>query len=168
LGREWQLATIQADFNLPQRFDLSYINEEGEKERPVVIHRAILGSYERFLAILIEHFAGRFPYWLAPVQVNVLAVNDSAEVLAYIENIRQILDNIVISKPLKYNELRYNVDTTPESLGKKIRNSELQKIPVIIIVGPKDIESNQVSIRTQTRESKVSLSELQGFLENFE
>jgi threonyl-tRNA synthetase len=167
LGREWQLATIQADFNLPQRFDLSYINEEGEKERPVVIHRAIIGSFERFMAILIEHFAGRFPYWLAPVQVNVLAVNDSAEVLAYIENIKQILDNIVISKPLKYNELRYNVDTSPESLGKKIRNSELQKIPVIIIVGPKDIESNQVSIRTQAGESKVSLSELQGFLENF-
>lgn len=168
LGREWQLATIQADFNLPQRFDLSYINEDGEKERPVVIHRAITGSFERFMAILIEHFAGRFPYWLAPVQVNVLSVNDSSEVMEYINSIKQILDNVVLSSPLKYNELRYSLDISSESLGKKIRNSELQKIPVTIIVGPKDIEAQQVSIRTHSSESKVTLSELQKFLESFE
>lgn len=167
LGREWQLATIQADFNLPQRFDLSYINEEGEKERPVVIHRAITGSYERFLAILIEHYAGRFPYWLAPTQVSVLTVNDSDEVSEYTKNIIEQLDSIVLSSPLKYNELRYSIDKSSESLGKKIRNAELQKIPVIIIVGPKDIEANQVSIRTQNGESKVSLSELKEFLENY-
>jgi threonyl-tRNA synthetase len=93
-----------------------------------------------------------------------LAVNDSKEVLDYIENIKQILDNVVISKPLKYNELRYNVDITPESLGKKIRNSELQKIPVIIIVGPKDIESHQVSIRSHDGEKKVDLNNLATFL----
>jgi threonyl-tRNA synthetase len=168
LGREWQLATIQADFNLPQRFDLSYTNEEGEKERPVVIHRAITGSFERFMAILIEHFAGRFPYWLAPVQVNVLSVNDSDEVMEYIDSIKQTLDSVVLSSPLKYNELRYNLDLSSESLGKKIRNSELQKIPVTIIVGPKDIEAKQVSIRTHSGESKVALAELQEFLENFE
>lgn len=167
LGREWQLATIQADFNLPQRFDLSYINEEGEKERPVVIHRAITGSYERFLAILIEHYAGRFPYWLAPTQVSVLTVNDSDEVSEYTKNIIEQLDNVVLSSPLKYNELRYSIDKSSESLGKKIRNAELQKIPVIIIVGPKDIEANQVSIRTQNGESKIALTELQEFLENF-
>ena len=168
LGREWQLATIQADFNLPQRFDLSYINEDGEKKRPVVIHRAITGSFERFMAILIEHFAGRFPYWLAPVQVNILSVNDSSEVLEYIDSIKQTLDTVVLSSPLKYNELRYNLDLSSESLGKKIRNSELQKIPVTIIVGPKDVEAKQVSIRTHSGESKVSLDELQEFLENFE
>ena len=168
LGREWQLATIQADFNLPQRFDLSYINEEGEKERPVVIHRAITGSFERFMAILIEHFAGRFPYWLAPVQLNVLSVNDSAEVMEYIDSIKYTLDSVVLASPLKYNELRYNLDISSESLGKKIRNAELQKIPVTIIVGPKDIEAKQVSIRTHSGESKVALSELQKFLENFE
>ena len=168
LGREWQLATIQADFNLPQRFDLSYINEEGEKERPVVIHRAIAGSYERFLGLLIEQYAGRFPYWLAPVQVNVLSVNDSVEVLDYINSIKQTLDTVVLSSPLKYNELRYNLDISSESLGKKIRNSELQKIPVTIIVGPKDVKAKQVSIRNHSGESKVALSELQEFLENFE
>ena len=168
LGREWQLATIQADFNLPQRFDLSYINEEGEKERPVVIHRAITGSYERFLGILIEHYAGRFPYWLAPTQVSVLTVNDSDEVSEYTQKIKETLDEVVLSSPLKYNELRYIVDNSSESLGKKIRNAELQKIPVIIIVGPKDIEASQVSIRTHNGESKIALSELQKFLEDFE
>ena len=168
LGREWQLATIQADFNLPQRFDLSYINEEGEKERPVVIHRAITGSFERFMAIIIEHFAGRFPYWLAPIQVNVLSVNDSVEVMEYINSIKQTLDTVVLSSPLKYNELRYNLDLSSESLGKKIRNSELQKIPVTIIVGPKDIEAKQVSIRTHDGESKVALDKLKEFLEDKE
>jgi threonyl-tRNA synthetase len=168
LGREWQLATIQTDFNLPQRFDLSYINEEGEKERPVVIHRAIAGSYERFLAILIEHYAGRFPYWLAPTQVSVLTVNDSDEVAEYTHKIKETLNDVVLPSPLKYNELRYIVDNSSESLGKKIRNAELQKIPVIIIVGPKDIEANQVSIRTHTGESKIALTELPEFLENFQ
>ena len=168
LGNERQLATIQLDFATPKRFELEYIDEAGDTQTPVMIHRAILGSYERFLAILIEHFAGRFPYWLAPVQVNVLSVNDSAEVMEYIDSIKQILDTVVLSSPLKYNELRYNLDLSSESLGKKIRNSELQKIPVTIIVGPKDIAAKQVSIRTHSGESKVALSELQEFLANFE
>jgi len=168
LGNERQLATIQLDFATPKRFELEYIDEEGNVQTPVMIHRAILGSYERFLAILIEHFAGRFPYWLAPIQVNVLSVNDSDEVIKYIDSIKQTLDTVVLSSPLKYNELRYNLDLSSESLGKKIRNSELQKIPVTIIVGPKDVEAKQVSIRTHSGESKVSLDELQEFLESFE
>lgn len=168
LGNERQLATIQLDFATPKRFELEYIDEAGDTQTPVMIHRAILGSYERFLAILIEHFAGRFPYWLAPIQVNIVSVNDSSEVLEYIDSIKQTLDTVVLSSPLKYNELRYNLDLSSESLGKKIRNSELQKIPVTIIVGPKDVEAKQVSIRTHSGESKVSLDELQEFLENFE
>jgi threonyl-tRNA synthetase len=168
LGNERQLATIQLDFATPKRFELEYIDEAGDTQTPVMIHRAILGSYERFLAILIEHFAGRFPYWLAPIQVNILSVNDSSEVLEYIDSIKQTLDTVVLSSPLKYNELRYNLDLSSESLGKKIRNSELQKIPVTIIVGPKDVESKRVSIRTHKGESKVAVAELQEFLENFE
>jgi threonyl-tRNA synthetase len=168
LGNERQLATIQLDFATPKRFELEYIDEEGNAQTPVMIHRAILGSYERFLAILIEHYAGRFPYWLAPTQVSVLTVNDSDEVSEYTKNIIEQLDEVVLSSPLKYNELRYIVDNSSESLGKKIRNAELQKIPVIIIVGPKDIEASQVSVRTHSGESKIALSELQKFLENFE
>jgi threonyl-tRNA synthetase len=168
LGNERQLATIQLDFATPKRFELEYIDEEGNAQTPVMIHRAILGSYERFLAILIEHYAGRFPYWLAPTQVSVLTVNDSDEVSEYTKSIIKQLDEVVLSSPLKYNELRYIVDNSSESLGKKIRNAELQKIPVIIIVGPKDIEASQVSVRTHNGESKIALSELQKFLENFE
>lgn len=168
LGNKRQLATIQLDFATPKRFELEYIDEEGKTQTPVMIHRAILGSYERFLAILIEHYAGRFPYWLAPIQVSVLTVNDSDEVSAYTKNIIEQLDIIVLSSPLKYNELRYSIDKSSESLGKKIRNAELQKIPVIIIVGPKDIEAKEVSIRTQTGESKIALAELQEFLENYQ
>jgi threonyl-tRNA synthetase len=168
LGRQQQLSTIQIDFNLPERFNLSFVNENGEDEKPVVIHRAIAGSVERFMGVLIEHFAGRFPYWLAPTQVSVLTVNDSDEVSEYTKSIIKQLDEVVLSSPLKYNELRYIVDNSSESLGKKIRNAELQKIPVIIIVGPKDIEASQVSVRTHSGESKVALSELQKFLENFE
>jgi threonyl-tRNA synthetase len=169
LGRQQQLSTIQIDFNLPERFNLSFVNENGEDEKPVVIHRAIAGSVERFMGVLIEHYAGRFPYWLAPTQVSVLTVNDSQEVYRYARDIiEEILDEIVLSSPLKYNELRYSIDKSSESLGKKIRNAELQKIPVIIIVGPKDIEASQVSIRTHSGESKIALSELQKFLEDFE
>lgn len=167
LGNERQLATIQLDFATPKRFELEYIDEEGNTQTPVMIHRAILGSYERFLAILIEHYAGRFPYWLAPTQVSVLTVNDSNEVSEYTKSIIKQLDEVVLSSPLKYNELRYTIDKSSESLGKKIRNAELQKIPVIIIVGPKDIEANQVSIRTHAGESKIALTELSVFLENF-
>jgi threonyl-tRNA synthetase len=162
LGREWQLATIQCDFNLPERFDLSFINEEGEKERPVVIHRAISGSLERFMGILIEHYGGRFPFWLAPEQVRILTVND--KVLEYVEQIKEILSETVLMKPLKYNEIRVETDLRAESLGKKIREAELDKIPVIMIVGPKDMENGEVSVRTQEGEQKVKLEKLSEFL----
>lgn len=132
IGREWQLATIQCDFNLPQRFDLTYANEAGEKERPVVIHRAISGSLERFMGVMIEHFAGAFPFWLAPEQLRVLTVVES--VRPYVAEIKSILDDVALMKPLRFNTLRYDIDDRNESLGKKIRNAEMDKIPVMIIV----------------------------------
>lgn len=158
MGREWQLATIQCDFNLPERFDLTYINENGEKERPVVIHRAIGGSSERLMGVVIDHFGGRLPFWLAPTQVKILTVND--QVMDYVNKVKSILDEIVLMKPLKYNELRYEADDRNESLGKKIREAENQKIPVILIVGPKDVAAGQVSVRTQNGEEKVSIGDL--------
>jgi threonyl-tRNA synthetase len=164
LGREWQLATIQCDFNLPERFSLEFINEAGEKERPVVIHRAIAGSSERFMGVIIDHFGGRFPFWLAPTQVKILTINTQPETLEYVEKVTSILNETVLMKPLKYNEIRFEVDDRSESLGKKIREAEMQKIPVLIIVGPKDIAENQVSVRTQEGESKISLEALGEFL----
>ncbi len=163
IGRQWQLSTVQCDFNLPERFDLSFKNEDGEKERPVVIHRAIAGSYERFMGILIEHFAGRFPFWLSPVQVKILTIND--QVLPFVEKVKEVLNDTVLMKPLKYNEIRFEIDSRSESLGKKIRDATLEKIPVMIIVGNKDAESGEVSVRTQEGEQKITLGELKVFLE---
>ena len=163
INREWQLSTIQCDFVQPERFELGFTNENGEKERPVVIHRAICGSLERFMGILIEHFAGKFPFWLSPEQIRILTIND--QVLDYVEEIKAVLDDTVLMKPLKYNEIRYTLDERSESLGKKIRDATLDKIPMMIIVGQKDVDAQEVSIRTQEGEVKVKLNELKTYLE---
>lgn len=136
IGREWQLATIQCDFNLPERFDLSFVNEKGEKERPVVIHRAISGSLERFMGVMIEHFAGAFPVWLSPVQVAIIPISEKH--LSYAQKIK---------KELQENNIRFELKDENETLGKKIRNAEMQKIPYLLIIGDKEIDANAVSVR---------------------
>ncbi len=140
LGREWQLSTIQLDMNLPKRFKLEYADTDGSKKEPILIHRAILGSTERFLGILIEHFAGAFPFWLAPVQVSILTIND--KVISYAEE--------VLNK-LKEKSIRVELDQRNESIGKKIREAELQKIPYLLIIGDKEVASNTVSVRERGR-----------------
>jgi threonyl-tRNA synthetase len=135
-----------------------------EKERPVVIHRAISGSLERFLGVYIEHVGGWFPFWLAPTQVKILTINNEESTLDYVNKVKAILDGTLLMKPLKYNEVRYEVDDRNESLGKKIKEATSMKIPVMIIIGPKDIEVGQVSIRRQEGEEKVRLEELKGYL----
>ena len=167
-GKERQLATVQIDFATPKRFELVYTNEEGGDSTPVMLHRAILGSYERFVAILLESSKGRLPLWLAPVQVKILTINTQPETLEYVEKVKEILGETVLMKPLKYNEIRFETDDRSESLGKKIREAEMQKIPVLIIVGPKDIAEGQVSVRTQEGESKVGLAGLGEFLLNLD
>lgn len=138
IGREWQLATIQCDFNLPERFDLSFINEKGEKERPVVIHRAISGSLERFMGILIEHYAGAFPFWLAPVQVAVIPIGEAHQDFAK-----------EIAESLEAKEIRVKLDLDNESLGKRIRNTKIEKIPYTLVIG-----DQEVAARTATLESR--------------
>lgn len=162
LGREWQVATVQLDFVQPERFALEYIDETGERVRPVMIHAALLGSIERFLSVYIEHTGGRFPFWLAPEQVRILSIND--DVLPYIDTVREELSQVVLSEPVKYNELRFTTDSRNESLGKKIREAETSKVPVILIVGPKDEAAGEVSVRTQAGEEKVKLSALADYL----
>lgn len=162
IGREHQLATIQLDFVMPERFGLEFINEKGEKERPVMIHHATLGSIERFLSVFIEHTGGWFPFWCAPEQVRIVTVNNA--VSDYVSEITKILDSIVLDKPLKYNELRYTVDESADSLGKKIKRATEMKIPAILVVGPKDAEEKVVSIRLRDREEKVKLSKLAEFI----
>ena len=162
IGREHQLATIQLDFVQPERFELEFVNEKGEKERPVMIHHATLGSIERFLSVFIEHTGGWFPFWCAPEQVRIVTVNDT--VSDYVAKITDILSGIVLEKPLKYNELRYSVDMSTDSLGKKIKRATEMKIPVLLIVGPKDAEEEIVSVRLRDKEEKVKLQKLAEYL----
>ena len=162
IGREHQLATIQLDFVQPERFGLEFVNEKGEKERPVMIHHATLGSIERFLSVFIEHTGGWFPFWCAPEQVRIVTVND--KVGDYVSEITAILDGIILEKPLKYNELRYTIDDSSDSLGKKIKRATAMKIPAVLVVGPKDAEEKVVSVRLRDKEEKVKLSALAKFL----
>ena len=163
IGREHQVATVQLDFVQPERFGLEYTNADGGVERPVMIHSALLGSIERFLSVFIEHTGGWFPFWIAPEQIRVLTINDT--VLDYVEEITSKLTDIVLMKPVKYNEVRYTTDSRNESLGKKIREATTMKIPVQLIVGPKDKEAHEVSVRTQKGEEKIALDSLREYLE---
>ncbi len=136
LGRTWQCGTIQLDFQMPERFDLTYTGEDGEKHRPVMIHRVIFGSIERFIAILTEHYAGAFPLWLAPVQAKVLPISDAAR--EYAEQ---------VAKKLQEAGLRAEIDTRNEKIGYKIREAQLQKIPYMLVVGEKEQQNGTVSVR---------------------
>ncbi len=137
LGREWQCSTLQFDFNLPNRFEMKFTNEKGEDERPYVLHRALFGSFERFVGLLIEHYAGAFPTWLAPVQVTILPIADR-----HIDYAKSIVDK------LKKQEIRVQINDRSETIGKKIREAEMQKIPYMLVIGDKEIESEKVSIRS--------------------
>jgi threonyl-tRNA synthetase len=163
IGREHQLATAQLDFVQPGRFGLEYVDADNNPQVPVMIHCAMLGSIERFLSVFIEHTAGWFPLWAAPEQVRILTINDT--VSDYVEEIRAALRNTVLMEPVRYNELRVTVDDRNESLGKKIREATSWKVPVQLIVGPKDKEAKVVSVRTQQGEQKVALGDIGSFLQ---
>jgi threonyl-tRNA synthetase len=143
LGREWQCGTCQLDFQLPEKFDLTYIGEDGASHRPVIIHPAAMGSIERFMAISIEEFEGRFPTWLAPVQVLVLPISDKA--MRYAEEVCEAIERA---------ELRVELDRSIETLGKKIRNAHARRVPFMLIVGPKEAESKTVSVRDRNEQEK--------------
>ena len=134
IGRQWQLATIQCDFNLPERFELSFMNEKGEKERPVVIHRAISGSLERFMGVMIEHFAGNFPLWLSPVQVKILPVSEK-----HAEYAKKVLEALLAL------DIRAELDAENESLGKRIRTAKIEKTPYLLVLGDKEVEAGTVT-----------------------
>ncbi len=142
IGREWQLGTVQVDYNLPERFDISYIGQDNKQHRPIMIHRAPFGSLERFTGVLIEHFGGNFPTWLAPEQVRILTLND--EVIPYADE---------IYKQLKNAGVRVSMDDTAEKLGAKIRKAETDKIPHMFVVGKKEAEAGLVSVRSRIRKS---------------
>ena len=136
IGRTWQCGTIQLDFQMPERFDLTYIDRDNEKKRPVMIHRTILGSIERFLGILIEHFAGKFPLWISPIQVSILPISDKFNDYSF-----------DLMEDLKAQGIRVEVDNRSEKIGYKIREAQLQRIPYMLIVGEKEVENKLVSVR---------------------
>jgi threonyl-tRNA synthetase len=147
IGREWQVATIQLDMNLPERFDLNCINEQGEKERIVMVHAAIMGSIERFFSIFIEHHGGAFPLWLSPVQVQLIAVSekhaDAAEAIA---------------EELSSHGIRAEVDAADETVGNKIRKSAKQKVPYVVVIGDKEVSGEDWTIRVRGQEEQLTLS----------
>jgi threonyl-tRNA synthetase len=138
LEREWQLGTVQVDYNLPERFDLEYVAEDGSRKRPVMIHRAPFGSLERLIGILIEEYAGDFPLWLAPVQARLLPVSEV-----------QLDFAKEVAAKMRALGIRAEVDTSGDRLGKLIRNAEKEKIPIMAVIGAKEVETNSLSIRTR-------------------
>lgn len=147
IGRTWQCGTIQLDFQLPEKFDMSYVGADGAEHRPVMLHRTILGSLERFMGILIENYAGAFPYWLAPVQAKVLPVSAAFE-----EYTREI------ENKLREAGIRTEVDYRDEKLGKKIRDAQLQKVPFMLVIGQKEAENGTVAVRDKVKGDLGSMS----------
>ncbi|AGB19435.1 threonine--tRNA ligase [Thermoanaerobacterium thermosaccharolyticum] len=152
IGRTWQCGTIQLDFQMPERFNCEYVGQDGEKHRPVMLHRVVFGSIERFIAILTENFAGAFPTWLAPVQVKILPISDKH--LAYAQNIQQ---------RLLENDIRVELDDRNEKIGYKIREAQMQKIPYMLILGDKEVESGNVSVRSR-KDGDIGSKSMQEFL----
>ena len=148
LGRKWQLGTIQVDYNLPERFDLEYTGNDNHKHRPVMIHRAPFGSMERFVAVLIEHTAGKFPLWLTPEQVVILPISEKYN--EYAEKVLNFLNN---------SDIRAVLDDRNEKIGKKIRDNELKRIPYLLIVGEKEAAEGKIAVRKQGEGDKGVMSQ---------
>jgi threonyl-tRNA synthetase len=161
-GKEDSIATVQIDVLVPGRMGLKFVAKDGSIQTPIVIHKSIMGAFERFMGFLIEKTGGHFPFWLAPEQIRIITVNDSVN--DYVDKVKDILSGVVLMKPLKYNEVRFSVDNRNESLGKKIKEATELRIPVQLIVGPKDAGSRVVSVRTKDGESKMKIEELKDFL----
>ena len=158
LGREWQCGTIQLDFQMPERFDLTYIGEDGAKHRPVMLHRVIFGSIERFIGILIEHYAGAFPVWLAPVQVKILPIAD-----VHIDYAKKVQEEFA------KKGIRVELDDREEKIGYKIREAQLEKVPYMAIIGDKEVEASAIGLRSRSEGDlgQISLAEFEGKIAKF-
>ena len=153
LGREWQMGTVQLDFQLPIKFDLEFVNSEGKKERPIIIHRVILGSLERFIGLILEHFAGELPLWIAPVQVRIIPISESCKEYAN-----------KVNEKLEEHEIRSEVDVRNEKLGYKIYDTRLQKIPYTIVVGNQEQLDETISVRRLHGEKKSEKMSTEEFI----
>lgn len=156
LGREWQMGTVQLDFQLPSRFNISYIDKYGQKKTPILIHRAILGSFERFIGILTEHYAGAFPLWLSPIQIKILPISEHE--ISYASKLQ---------KKLKQNGYRVEVDSSDEKIGYKIRTAQLEKVPYMIVLGKNEVENNNISVRARNGE-KIDAVKVEDFMQKLQ
>ena len=156
LGREWQMGTVQLDFQLPQRFNLHYIDKDGNKKTPIMVHRALFGSFDRFIGIITEHFAGAFPTWLAPVQVRILPIADSHK--EYAEKLKEKLEEY---------DIRIELDEREEKIGYKIREAQLQKIPYMLIIGDKEVQANAVGVRSR-KDRDIGAMSVEDFINKIE
>ena len=147
LGREWQCSTLQFDFNLPERFDMNFINDQGQNERPYVLHRALFGSFERFIALLIEHYGGNFPFWLSPTQVKIIPVADEHN--DYAKN---------ILKELRKKDFRVGIDISDNNFGKKVREAKNERVPYFVITGKEDIKDNKLTLESRDGEKSIQIS----------
>jgi threonyl-tRNA synthetase len=147
LGRSWQLTTIQFDFNLPERFDLKFVGKDGGEHRPYMVHRALLGSLERFFGVLVEHYGGAFPVWLSPVQAELIPIADRHEDYAY-----------SVAEQLRQAGLRAEVDASSARMQAKIRDAQMQKIPYMLVIGDREMEANQVNVRRRDGEQVGAIS----------
>ena len=152
LGRSWQCSTIQVDFNLPEKFDVSYVAEDSKRHRPIMIHRALMGSLERFFGVLIEHYAGAFPTWLAPVQTMVMSITD-----------RHILYVDKVVDGLRKAGIRAEADKRNEKIGYKIREAQMQKVPYMLVIGDKEMEKEGVAVRKRSGED-LGFMDIDGFI----
>ncbi|MFH0854045.1 MAG: threonine--tRNA ligase [bacterium] len=150
IGREWQCSTLQFDFNLPERFDMTFVNNNGEKERPYMLHRALFGSFERFIGVLIEHYAGAFPVWLSPVQVKIISVGEK-----HIEHCQKLADEF------KTSDFRVEVDSNDETVGNKIRKARAEKIPYILVIGDKEIGSDKLNINVRGQKEIIEMGKME-------
>ena len=153
LGRTWQCGTIQLDMQMPERFDLEYVGADGERHRPVMIHRVVLGSIERFIGVITEHFAGAFPLWLAPVQIRLLPIADRH--IPYLEEVKE---------KLEAQGFRCEIDARSEKIGYKIREAQMQKTPYMLVVGDRDVENRTVAVR-QYKGGDLGAMTVEAFLE---
>jgi len=156
IGRYWQVSTVQVDFNLPERFDISYIEEDGQRHQPIMLHRALMGSLERFFGCLVEHYAGAFPLWLAPVQVVLLPITDNH--MGYADEVAQRLEELGI---------RVEKDLRNEKIGFKIREAQLQKIPYMVVLGDKEVDSQTLAVRKR-RSKETRTLDFESFLEELQ
>ncbi len=147
LGREWQCATLQFDFNLPERFEMSFVNSEGQKEKPYMLHRALFGSFERFIGVLIEHYAGAFPVWLSPVQVKIVSVGEG-----HIDYCKKLAEDF------REKDIRVEIDISSETVSSKIRKATIEKVPYMLVVGDKELESDNLSVRDRGQRDSREIS----------